>query len=124
MTKPFFILPDAEAGDARDQVTVNIDGRVYILTADMVAQLIAAARACHKAVVLFGEKENTAMPIPKAWTDEYPVTITVTLPCSWMAGEFTDWVTKAFHEHMLANEGKRLGWTAEGNAVVFVREED
>lgn len=37
----FFILPDAEAGDARETLYLSVNGKVQTVTAGQVAELIA-----------------------------------------------------------------------------------
>jgi hypothetical protein len=62
------------------------------------------------------------MFIPKSLTDHKPVTVTVTLPTSWIAEWFLDWVALAFPEAILGNEGQHLKATAEERTIIFERE--
>jgi hypothetical protein len=41
MSEPFFILPDAKAADARDEIYISIDGTVRTLSAATVVKMIA-----------------------------------------------------------------------------------
>jgi hypothetical protein len=52
---PFFILPDAQAGDTKDDVLISIDGAVYSLSAAALAELVKAGRAAAEQLQVWSE---------------------------------------------------------------------
>jgi len=71
-------------------------------------------------------RKTMGLPIPAAWTDRKPVTVTVQMPSAWLAEYFMDWIAAQFVEEILANEGQHLKSVGtEGEfAITFVREQE